>query len=138
MGFREVTMLEIREVLRRWLRGESKSEIARQCGVARGTVRSYIKAAEECGLSLGQGESALDEGRLVELAARLHPELGRPRGDGWERCQEHRAFIAGKLERGVRLTKIRKLLRRQQVLVSYLRRVNYSCRCPTTRFAGSV
>lgn len=47
-------MLEIREVLRRWLRGESKSAIARQCGVARGTVKSYIKAAEQGGLSPGQ------------------------------------------------------------------------------------
>ena len=119
MGFREVTMLEIREVLRRWLRGETKSGIARQSGVSRGTVRSYVRAAEASGLSVEQGESALDEDRLAELAARLHPELGRPRGDGWERCQEHRGFIAGKLEQGVRLTKIRKLLRRQQVLVSY-------------------
>lgn len=98
-------MLEIREVLRRWLRGDSKSAVARQCGVARGTVRSYIKAAEEVGLSLGLGESGLDEGQLAELAARLRPELGRPRGDGWECCQEHRGFIAGKLEQGVRLTR---------------------------------
>jgi transposase len=119
MGFREVTMLEIKEVLRRWLRGDSKSEIARQCGVARATVRSYVRTAAEVGLAPGQPESVLDEGRLVELAARLHPESGRPRGDGWTRCQEHRDFIAGKLRSDVRLTKVRKLLRRQQVLVSY-------------------
>ena len=112
-------MLEIKEVLRRWLRGASKSEISRQCGVARGTVRSYIKAAEEGGLTFGQPEGALDEDRLAELAARLHPELGRPRGDGWERCAAHREFISTYLKRDVRLTKIRKLLRRQQVLVSY-------------------
>src|SRR5918996_1280246 len=119
MGFREVTMLEIKEVLRRWLRGEAKSEIARQCGVARGTVRSYIKAAEAAGLS-GQPESALTDERLVELATRLQPEVGRPRGEGWDRCQAHRAFISARLKDGVRLTKIRKLLRRQKgVLVSY-------------------
>jgi transposase len=119
MGFREVTMLEIKEVLRRWLRGDSKSEIARQCGVARGTVRSYIRAAEDSGLSFGHPEGGLDDDRLGDLAARLHPELGRPRGDGWERCEEHREFIAKYLKRDVRLTKIRKLLRRQQVLISY-------------------
>lgn len=112
-------MLEIKEVLRRWLRGDSKSEIARQCGVARGTVRSYIRAAEGSGLSFGQPESALDEDRLAELAARLQPERGRPRGDGWECCEAHREFIARHLKSDVRLTKIRKLLRRQQVLVSY-------------------
>jgi transposase len=120
MSFREVTMVEIVEVLRRWLRGEAKSEIARQCGIARGTVRSFIKAAETSGLSPGQPDTVLDDSVLAELAARLHPELGRPRGDGWARCEAQREFIAARLAQGVRLTKIRKLLRRQrQVLVSY-------------------
>jgi len=113
-------MLEIKEVLRRWLRGEGKSEIARQCGVARGTVRSYVEAAQECGLQAGQAEGTLSEECLAELAARLHPESGRPHGDGWQRCEEHRAFIAKHIADGVRLTKIRKLLRRQRkTLVSY-------------------
>lgn len=120
MGFREVTMLEIKEVLRRWLRGDAKSEIARQCGVARGTVRSYVKAAEEGGLSPGPAEGVLTDERLAELAARLQPEVGRPRGEGWDRCEAHREFISARLEDGVRLTKIRKLLRRQKsALVSY-------------------
>lgn len=120
MAFREVTMLEIKEVLRRWLRRETKSEISRQCGVSRGTVRSYIRAAEEGGLSPGQAESVLDDEQLAALAARLHPSSGRPRGDGWQRCEEHREYISKRLERNVRLTKIRKLLRRQKgVRVSY-------------------
>jgi hypothetical protein len=120
MGFREVTMLEIKEVLRRWLRGEAKSEIARQCGVARGTVRSYIKAAEQGSLSRGQPEAVLDDGWLAGLAARLQPEMGRPRGEGWDQCEQHRRFIADRLKHEIRLTKIRKLLRRQKgVLVSY-------------------
>ena len=72
MVFREVTMLEIKEVLRRWLRRETKSEIARQCGLSRPTIRSYIKAAQEEGLSAGQAESVLDDDRLAALAARLH------------------------------------------------------------------
>ena len=61
MAFREVTMLEIKEVLRRWLRGETKSEISRQCGVSRGTARSYIRVAQEGGLSPGQSDSVLDD-----------------------------------------------------------------------------
>jgi transposase len=119
MVFREVTMLEIKEVLRRWLRGESKSEIARQCGIARATVRGYVRAAAAEGLSPGQPESALGDEMLAALAARLHPETGRPRGEGWECCEQQREFIAGKLEDDVRLTKIRKLLRRRDVRVSY-------------------
>jgi transposase len=101
MAFREVTMLEVKEVLRRWPRRETKSEISRQCGVSRGTVRIYIRAAEEGGLSPGQAKSVLDDEQLAALAARLHSSTGRPRGEGWQRGD-------------VRLTKIRKLLRRQK------------------------
>jgi len=120
MTYREVTMLEIKEVLRRWLRGQSKSEIARQCGVARATVRSYVKAAEAGGLSPGQPETALSEAVLGDLAGRLHPDRGRPHGDGWQACQEHRQYIAEHIGNGVCLTKVRKLLRRQRgVRVSY-------------------
>ena len=122
MAYREVTMLEIKEVLRRWLRGQSKSEIARQCGVARATVRSYVKAALACGLSPSDpaGEEALGKEVLVALAGRLQPESGRPRGDGWQVCQEQRQYIAEHIAQGVCLTKIRKLLRRQRgALVSY-------------------
>lgn len=120
MAFREVTMLEIKEVLRRWLRRETKSEIARQCGVARGTVRGYIKAAEEEGLAPGQDESVLNDERLAALATRLHPSSGRARGDGWQLCQEHQEYISKRLEGGIRLTKVRKLLRRRKrVEVSY-------------------
>lgn len=119
MAFREVTMIEVKEVLRRWPHGESKSQISRQCGVARATVRRYISAAEESGLSPTEGEAALTEERLGELAARLQPETGRPHGDGWKACATERSFIEKHLEDGVRLTKIRKLLRRKGVLVSY-------------------
>lgn len=120
MAFREVTVLEIKEVLRRWLRGEAKSEIARQCGAARGTVRSYIKAAEADGLCVGQDESVLDDECLARLAARLHPATGRPHGEAWGCCERHREDISRWLKRDVRLTKIRKLLRRHRgVQVSY-------------------
>jgi hypothetical protein len=113
-------MLEIKEVLRRWLRGETKSEIARQCGLARGTVRSYIKAAEADGLGPGQDASVLDDECLVRLAARLHPATGRPHGEAWGLCEKHQEDISKWLERDVRLTKVRKLLRRQRgVQVSY-------------------
>ena len=113
-------MLEIKEVLRRWLRGRTKSEIARQCGLARGTVRSYIKAGEADGLSPGQDVSVLDDERLVRLAVRLHPATGRPHGEGWRLCEAHEETISRWLERDVRLTKIRKLLRRKRgIRVSY-------------------
>jgi transposase len=118
MAYREVTMYEIKEVLRRWLRGASKSEIARQCGVARGTVRRYIAAGEASGLAPGQ--SALSDDLVAVLATKLHPNTGRPRGPSWGRCESHRGFIVKRVKAGIRLSKIRKLLRRQRdAKVSY-------------------
>jgi len=118
MAFREVTMLEIKEVLRLWLKGVPKKRIAAERGLDVKTVRRYIKAAERCGARLEDGETALDEARVLVVMERLQAAAGRPRGDGWARCVEQKVFIKGHLDHGVRLSKIRKLLRRNGVLVS--------------------
>jgi transposase len=119
MAYREVTMLEIKEVLRRWLRGRGKKTIAAKLGIARNTVRSYIKAAQKCGLEPAQGEEALTEEVLAEVMVRLKGAASRERGESWGRCQEQRIFIQKKLKARIRLTKVRKLLRRQGVDVPY-------------------
>ena len=119
MAYREVTMLEIKEVLRRWLRGRGKKTIAAKLGIARNTVRSYIKAAQKCGLDPGQGEEALTEQVLAEVMVRLKGGAQRERGESWGRCEEQRIFIQKKVEDGIRLTKVRKLLRRHGVDVPY-------------------
>ena len=46
MAYREVGMIEIKEVLRLWLAGRGKKPIARQLGLDPKTVRRYIRAAE--------------------------------------------------------------------------------------------
>jgi transposase len=119
MAFREVTMVEIREVLRRWLGGAGKRRITRQLGPSRNTVRHYIEVAESCGVKQQDGVGALTEERLVEILARLKATPERDRGESWSRCEEHREFIREKLERGLRLTKVWRLLERQGVVVPY-------------------
>jgi transposase len=114
--FREVTMIEIREVLRLRGAGVPKKRIAAQLGLDPKTVRRYLRAAATANLRVTTTVS--DEGvRQVLLA--LHPAGGRPRGDGWARCVEHRVAIARWLGDGLRLTKIRKSLGRQGVLIAY-------------------
>ena len=49
MTYREVAMWEILEVLRRVLRGENKSAVARTTGHSRTTVRRYVETAVELG-----------------------------------------------------------------------------------------
>ena len=53
MAYREVTMVEIKEILRLWLSGRGNKSIARWAGVDRNTVRHYVQVARECGLDEG-------------------------------------------------------------------------------------
>jgi len=112
MSYREVTMLEIKEVLRRWCAGAAK------LGLDIKTVRRYLRAARGCGV-WPAGDVPLDDERVAAVAAALQPDWGRPRGDAWARCAGQREFIASHLKHDVRLSKIRKLLRRRGVELTY-------------------
>jgi len=52
MGFREVSVVEVREVLRAWLEGHGLRTVASRAGVDRKTARRYVAAAEAAGLIL--------------------------------------------------------------------------------------
>ena len=115
--FREVTMIELKEVLRLWGKGLPKKRVAAQLGLDPKTVRRYLQAATAAGLHADSDPISDEQVRDVLLA--LHPAGGRPRGDGWTVCAEQREAIRRWLEGGVRLTKIRKLLARQGVRIAY-------------------
>ncbi|MBI3458327.1 MAG: transposase [Candidatus Rokubacteria bacterium] len=119
MAYREVTMLEVKEVLRLWLGGAANKRIAAQLGLNVKTVRRYVAAARASGVVRASGLEALDDGLIAAVVSRVQPHLGRPRGDGWGDCTAQRAVIERFLRQGVRLSKVRKLLRRQGVEVSY-------------------
>lgn len=109
-------MEEIKDVLRRWAAGDPKKRIARQLGIDVKTVRRYIAAAEAAGVDRS---TALDDAALAAVVAALPPVEGRPLGESWATCEQHREEIKGHLDRGVRLMKVRRLLARQGVCVSY-------------------
>ena len=56
MAFREVSVVQVKEALRRWLSGEGERPIAKGVGVDRKTARRYIAAAVELGVDRGGGE----------------------------------------------------------------------------------
>jgi transposase len=112
-------MLEIKEVLRLWLAGTPKKQIARQLGQDPKTVRRYVGTAEESGLRVELGPPGLTEERLTTVLVALRGHLERPRGESWDRCVEHRERIKKLLDGGLRLTKARKLLMRQGIEIPY-------------------
>ncbi len=119
MAFREVTMLEVKEILRLWLLGVPKKQIASQLGFDVKTVRRYLAAAKSGGVEQTHGLGALSDELVAAVVAATQPATGRPGGDGWDVCEAHREFIAGHLTHHVRLTKIGKLLRRRGVVIEY-------------------
>lgn len=142
MAYREVMMLEVKEVLRLWLSGVPKRQVAAQLGLDVKTVRRYLAAAQASGLAREQGVGALDDALVASVLAAVRPLLGRPHGDSWARCESQRALIERYLGEHVRLSKVGKLLARQGTPVAYptLRRfaiaeLGFGCAAPTVPVA---
>ena len=76
--YREVTMIELKEVLRLWSEGLPKKRLAAHLGLDPKTVRRYLAVAEAAGVRAGAGTVTDEQVRDVLLA--LHPAGGRPRG----------------------------------------------------------
>ena len=53
MAYREVRVMDIEQVIRRWTAGEGIRAIARATGLDRNTVRRLIRLAEKTGLKAG-------------------------------------------------------------------------------------
>jgi len=82
MSYRELTMIEIKEVLRRWQAAQNLHQIARETALDRQTVRRYLGAAKLCGLARN---GALDEAAIACLSKRVHRHPAAERttyGDG--------------------------------------------------------
>lgn len=119
MAYREVTMVDVKEVLRLWLAGVARKRIAARLGLDPKTVRRYVRSAERTGLRASAGVAALTDECVAGVVVALKAVPTRPHGTAWRDCVRHEAFIAAHLKQRVRLTKIHKLLRRQGVTVAY-------------------
>ena len=117
--FREVPVVEVREVLRLWLRGHGLRAIARLAQIDRKTVRCYLEAAERTGLGRTGGEVELTDELLGALAEELRTGRHGGRGRAWEQLGRERGWIEEGLGQKLQLTKIHSLLARRGVSVPY-------------------
>jgi transposase len=119
MAFREVSVFAIREVLRLWLRGEGYRGIGRLSGVDRKTVRRYVGAAVAAGVSREGGEAQLTDAVIGVVCEGVRPARPAGHGAGWESLVPHEAEIKAWVAKGLKLVKVRDLLARKGVVVSY-------------------
>ena len=68
MSYRELTMIDVKELLRRWAAGQSQRKIGRETGTDRGTVARYVAIAEELKLPRGREPS---DAEVHEVAQRI-------------------------------------------------------------------
>ncbi len=120
MAYRELGMVELREIVRRWLRGDGIRAIARATGMDRKTIAAYMRAAVAAGVQRG-GPPPTDE-QLAAIGAARRPGR-RPNtlapSPELHAVRPHEAAIRQWLAEGLRLTKIYRRLRAQGVAVSY-------------------
>ena len=119
MAYREVSVFEIKEVLRLWLRGEGYRGIDRLSGVDRKTVRRYVEAAVEAGLTPDGGEAQLTDVVIGLVCERVRPARPAGHGAGWESLVPHEAEIKAWVDKGLKLVKVQDLLARKGVVVAY-------------------
>ena len=91
MAFREVRVVEVREVLRCWLAGEGLRRVAERAGVDRKTARRYVEAAQAAGLSrAGGGEDQLSDELLGAVIAAVRPVRASGTARRGRRCWPRR------------------------------------------------
>src|SRR5215468_4105676 len=139
MVFREVSVIEIREVLRSWLAGAGLRTVAAQAGVGRKTARRYVEAAVAAGLARDGGLGQLTEELVGQVAQVVRPVRRGGHGLGWERLEACRADIEAQVRQGLSVVKIGVLLERRGVVVPY-RTLHRFCveRCGFGRTAATV
>ena len=143
MAFREVAVIEIREVLRCWLGGQGLRTAGERAGVDRKTARRYVEAAVAAGLVREGGEHQLTDELLGAVVAAVRPVRAGGHGAAWEALLAEEARIREWIERDdLQLTNIHGKLARHGVAVPYrtlhrfaVARCGFGRREPTVRVA---
>lgn len=120
MAYREITVIEIKEVLRLWLQNRlGLRPIAETVGLDRKTVRRYVEAAEAAGLVRDGGEVQLTDALVGAVIEAVRPERPSGHGAAWDACRAEHDRIEAWLDKDLKLTKVADLLARRGVEVPY-------------------
>jgi transposase len=119
LSYREVSVVEVREVLRAWLSGAGARPAAERGGVNVKTARRYIEAAVAAGLVRDGGEGQLSEELLGVVLGAVRPARPDGHGDSWELLVPLQEQISKRVKAGLTVTRIGELLTREGTDVPY-------------------
>jgi transposase len=112
MAYREVFVVEVREILRQWMMGHGLRRIASTTRLDRKTVRRYVHAAEESGLARDAVPEALTDERIGAVLERLRVGSPGEHGTTWQVCEANRVALQAWVDGDLTLTKTQTLLTR--------------------------
>ncbi|HUV57868.1 MAG TPA: IS21 family transposase, partial [Acidimicrobiales bacterium] len=111
-------MIQVLEVLRRWLRGDGGVRvIAQGAGVDRKTAQRYIDAAQELGLTRSGGDEQLTDEFIGRVREVVRPSRAGEHGSSWELLTTHEEQIKQWVDDDLTVAKIGDLLVRRGVQV---------------------
>ena len=118
MAYRELGMIEIREIVRRWIAGDGVRAMALRARVDRKTVARYVAAAQAIGLTRG-GPPPTDE-QITAVRHHATPPREPALSDETRALAPYREEIQTWLTRDeLRLTKVYRRLHERGIAVSY-------------------
>jgi transposase len=119
MAYREVDVIEVREVLRGWLAGVGLRTVAAQAGVDRKTARRYVQAAEAVGVARDGGWGQVSDEVVGAVVAAVRPARPAGHGSAWQVLLAEQEQITEWVGKGLTVVKIGTLLGRRGVVVPY-------------------
>jgi transposase len=116
MAYRELTMIDVREVLRRWQSQQSIKSIARGTRVDRKTVRRYVAAAKALGI---EATMELSDGVVHDVAQYVQARPQPSPSEAHQALLSQRQRLTKWLDEGLHLSRVHALLARDGVEVTY-------------------
>jgi hypothetical protein len=117
VAFREIPMIEAKEVLRLWLSGCGYRAIEPLVRSNRKTVTRIIEVATDAGLNRAGGEGQLDDLFMASVMLGLQQHRPDRHGDSWSVVAGVHDRLAGWVTGGVPVVKMHDLLARESIVV---------------------
>jgi hypothetical protein len=110
VAFRQLTVVEVREILRRWSRGSRLRTVAAATGTDRKTSRRYVEAAKRHGFTRGDD---VDDALLALVVGDALPGAQPRVGAMRELCRANEALITDGVREGSKAPKVARRLHRR-------------------------
>jgi hypothetical protein len=131
--YREVSVIEARELLRVWMSGVGLRRVGALVGVDRKTARRYTNAAELAGLDRDGDIAQLTDELIGAVIEAARPDRPNGHGEAWEVLRANHDQIVEWVGKGLTVVKIGDLLARHGTVVPQRTLHRYCTQCTEYR-----